>query len=116
MVEVIVAIMVLAIGLLGMAGTTAVVVRQVTLADVTGERAAALQSTIERLRALPFDNLDNGSDSVGAFQVSWTVTNPSGRWAAVEIVTTGPGRKSLEGGFPVLNPSVADTFTYRILR
>ena len=116
MVEVIIAVVILAVGLMGMAGTTALVVRQVSLADVTTERSAALQSTIERLRALPFNNLADGTDSVGVFQVSWTVTNPNGRWAAVQIVTTGPGVKTMDGGFPMLNPSVPDTFTYRILR
>ena len=65
LVEVIIAITILAFGLLGMAGTTALVVRQVTLADVATERSAALQTTIESLRALPFDSLAAGSDSVG---------------------------------------------------
>ncbi len=115
-VEVIVAIVILAVGLMGMAGTTALVVRQVTLADVATQRAAALQSTIENLRATPFDNLVDGSDSVGVFDVSWSVTNPDGQWASVEIVTTGPGLTSAQGEFPILSPSVPDTFTYRILR
>lgn len=72
MVEVIIAIVVLAVGVLGFAGTTAYIVRQVTLADVMTERSAALQSTIERLQAMDFDSVGYGSDSVGVFGVSWS--------------------------------------------
>jgi Tfp pilus assembly protein PilV len=118
MVEVIFAIMILAFGLMGMAGTTAMVVRQVTLADLATERSAALQTTIERLQALPFSQLTNGSDTVGIFGVTWTVTDPTGQWASIQIVTTGPGiaSSSSEGGFPVLLNNVPDTFVHRILR
>ncbi len=116
MVEVIFAIMILAIGLLGMAGTTALVVRQVTAADLATERSAALQTTIERLQALPFSQLANGSDSVGIFGVTWRVTAPTGQWAALEIVTTGPGVARSGGSFPMLMPNVPDTFIHRILR
>ena len=119
MVEVIIAIVILAFGLLGMAGTTAVVIRQISLADVATERAAALQTTIERLRAAAWNSLTttlaSGTDSVGIFQVTWTSVSPSGQWAVFEIVTLGPGMDS-GGGFPQLTSNVADTFTYRILR
>ena len=50
-VEVIVAMVVLAIGVLGLAGTAAYIVRQVTLADIMTERAAALQTAVERIQA-----------------------------------------------------------------
>jgi len=116
MVEVIFAIMILAVGLMGMAGTTAMVVRQVNLADLTTERSAALQSTLEELRALPFANLVDGADSVGIYGVTWSVTKPTGQWAQVQIVTSGPGMAPSEGGGLVMMPSVPDTFTHRILR
>ena len=116
MVEVIFAIMILAFGLMGMAGTTALVVRQVTMADLVTERSAALQTTIERLKAEPFGQLTDGSDSVGIYDVTWTVTRPANRWAAVEIVTTGPGVAAPNGGFPILMANVPDTFTHRFLR
>ena len=116
MVEVIFAIMILAFGLMGMAGTTALVVRQVTMADLATERSAALQTTIERLRALPYNQLTDGSDSVGIYEVAWTVTSPTSGWASVEIVTTGPGVGTPDGEFPMLLNTVPDTFTYRILR
>lgn len=115
-VEVIIAIMILAFGLMGMAGTTALVVRQITMADLATERSAAFQATIERLQALPFSQLTDGSDSVGIYDVTWTVTNPTGEWAALEIVATGPGIATSDGGFPMLMNNVADTFIHRILR
>jgi prepilin-type N-terminal cleavage/methylation domain-containing protein len=114
-VEVIIAIIVLAVGLLGMAGTTALVVRQITLADVATERAAAVQSTIERLRALPFDSVSNGSQTVGIYQMAWTVTAFQNQWKVVDLISTGPGMAT-RGGFPVLSPSVPDTIRYRIVR
>ncbi len=116
MVEVIVAIVILAFGLLGMAGTTAIVVRQVTLADMATERAAALQATVERLRALPFDSVQSGSRTEGRFSVQWTVLAPRNHYKIIQVVTTGPGLARGTGGFPVLAGNVKDTLTYRIIR
>jgi prepilin-type N-terminal cleavage/methylation domain-containing protein len=116
MVEVIFAVMILAVGLLGMAGTTALVVQQVTAADLSTERSAALQTAIEQIKATPFDQLTDGSDSVGVFEVSWSVSKAGGNWAVVQVVTNGPGMKPAEGGGFVLNPHVSDSFTHRILR
>jgi prepilin-type N-terminal cleavage/methylation domain-containing protein len=76
-VEVILAMVVLAVGLLGTAGTTLLLVSQTTLADVRTERAVALQGTIEGLRSIPFDSVSSGTDSIGAFEISWTVSSTS---------------------------------------
>jgi len=113
-IEVVVAIVILAVGLLGVAGTTLLVVRQTTLAELSQDRSAALQTTIERLKTLPFDSLTTGSDTVGGFNVDWTVTARN-RWKGIEVVTTGPGLISGEG-FPTLAHSIPDTFTYRVIR
>jgi type IV pilus assembly protein PilV len=116
LVEVLVALIILTVGVLGLAGTTALAVRQVALADATSERAAALQTVIERLRATPFANLSAGSTTVGKFSASWTVTPSStNRTAVLEIVTVGPGLGS-GSGMPALRAEVADTFLYRIVR
>jgi len=113
-VEVIVAIVILAVGLLGMAGTTSVVLRQVTMANLATARTVALQSTLERLRGISFDSVAAGSDSVGLFQVTWTVTDEF-QWKDVEIVTTGPGQGQASG-YGMISPTVPDTFTHRIIR
>lgn len=115
LVEVLVALIILTVGVLGLAGTTALAVRQVTFADVTAERAIALQSVIERLRSAPYDSVANGSDSIGRFQATWTVTLGQ-RSKSVQIVTLGPGLGSATVGMPGLSGSVADTFVYRIVR
>lgn len=116
MVEVIIAIIILAFGLLGMAGSTGLLVRQISLADVAMERTAALQTTVERLKAMPFDSVTTGSDSVGIFAVSWRVTGYTNQWKAVAITTTGPGMAQGPGGFPMLTRSVPATLDYRIIR
>lgn len=115
LIEVILAMVILAVGLLGTAGTTLLLVRQTTLADVTTERAVALQGTIEGLKSIPFDSVSSGADSIGAFEISWTVRTASRRWKEVNIVTTGPGLQA-GGGFPTVGQSVPETFNYRILR
>lgn len=113
MVEVIIAIMVLAIGVLGLAGTTAYVVRQVTLADLMTERAVALQTVVERLQATSFPSVGSGSDSVGVFYVRWGSVSESSTSKVVTVITVGPGL----GGttFPTLGPNVADTFQFRVI-
>lgn len=119
MVEVIIAIMVLAVGLLGMAGTTALVVRQISLAEVTTERTVALQTTLEGLQAIPFDSVVAGSDSVGIFGIRWAVTAHSfgkSEWKVVDVITSGPGLSSVGSGFPMLRGNIPDTFTYRIVK
>jgi Tfp pilus assembly protein PilV len=116
MVEVIIAIVVLAVGVLGMAGTTAYIVRQVTLADVMTERAVALQTIVEQLQSIPFASVGSGSDTVGVFEVSWTSVSESSSSKLVTLVTLGPGLTTSAGNpFPFLGPNVADTFEYRVI-
>ncbi len=116
LVEVIVAVIVLAVGVLGLAGTTAYIVRQITLANVMTERSVALQTVIERLQAMPFDSVGTGSDSVGSFGVSWSSTSETSLSKLVTIVTAGPGvAKMGSNAFPTLGSNVADTFQYRVI-
>jgi len=115
MIEVIIAILILAVGILGLAGTTALSVRQVNMSDIATERSVALQTTVERIRAMDFASVSTGTDSVGGYDVSWK-TLPSGSTKLVQIVWVGPGLKSVSGGLPILAPEVADTFAYRIIR
>lgn len=116
MVEVIIAIVILAVGVLGLGGTTAYIVRQVTLADIMTERSAALQSVVERLQAMTYDSVGTGSDSIGQFSVSWTTTDESAQSKLVSIVTTGPGLQTASGNpFPMLGQNVPDTFQYRVI-
>lgn len=116
MVEVIIAIVVLAVGVLGMAGTTAYIVRQITLADIMTERAVALQTVVEQLQAMPFANVGSGKDTVGIFTITWTSLAESPTSRLVTVVTVGPGLSTTSGNpFPFLGPNVADTFRYRVI-
>jgi len=114
MVEVIVAVVILAIGILGMGGTTAYIVRQVTLSDLMTERAAAFQSTVDRLQSLPYDSVGSGTDSIGVFAVKWSSVADGPQNKVVTIVTVGPGLGNT--AFPTNNPQAVDTFQFRVLR
>lgn len=115
LVEVIISVVILACGLLAMAGTTALVVRQVTLADLATERSAALQSAIERIRALPFDDVAASADSTGIFAVRWSVTSSTPQSKSVRVVITGPGMSTDAAGLPVLSATKTDTVDYRLI-
>lgn len=108
MVELIVAILILAIGLLGLAGTTGFVVRQTTFAEVTTERSMALQSVVESLRAEPYGSLGSGSTTIGPIQASWSVVATGGNSTTLEVITVGQGIRTV-GGVPSLADGVADT-------
>jgi len=114
MVEVIIAIMVLGVGVLGLAGTTAYIIRQVTLADVMTERSTALQTTIEKLQSTSFTSISSGADSVGIFYVKWSSAVETSRSKIVTIITVGPGLTN-SAGFPMLAANVPDTFEYRVI-
>lgn len=114
MIEVIIAIVILCVGVLGLAGTTAYIVQQVTLGDLMTERSAAFQTIIDRLQSLPYDSVGNGSTTVGVFAISWTSVNDGPQNKIVQMITVGPGL----GGVlvPTNDPVAVDTFTFRVLR
>jgi prepilin-type N-terminal cleavage/methylation domain-containing protein len=113
-IEVIIAMVVLAVGVLGLAGTTAYIVRQITLGDLMTERSVAFQTVIDRLQAMPYANVTTGMDSVGIFEVTWDAVDAGSQNKIVTVVTKGPGL----GGtaFPTNNPQAVDTFVFRVLR
>lgn len=113
LIEVIMAVLILSIGLLGLAATTGFVIRQTTLSDVTTERAMARQSVVERIRALDMADITAGSATIENFDVTWTITDSDTYYRTVEVVTVGPGLGSSGGGMPMLRSSVADTFTFQ---
>ena len=116
MVEVIIALLILTIGILGLAGTTGLVVRQVTGSKIATERTAALQSAIENVRAVGFADLTGTTTrTIGNYQVTWTVTD-AGASKLVQITTTGPALEPTTGNMTAINPSATETYTYRMIR
>ncbi len=117
LVELVMSILVLALGLVGLATTTLFVTRQLTLAEVTTARVTAIQSVMERIRATPYDSISAGGDTIGRLVVSWTPTVTTAQTQAVRIVTVGPGLASIsEGQSPMLSSAVADTVIYKVLK
>lgn len=119
LVEVVVAMLILTVGLLGMAGGTAYVIRTTTLAEMETHRAAALQAGVEDVRAIPFEVVSGGERIMDPFTIRWEA-DPAGatnaRTKVITIFVEGPGRIPGTGPMPSLAPSVVDTFTYRLIR
>lgn len=116
LVELVVALVILAFGILGLAGTTVYVVRQVQVAGLTTKRTAARQTAIEHLRALDFDDVSSGADTVGEYIVTWTVSSSQTNSKTMRLITTGPGYVSTGDAMPTLSQVAQDTFTYTLLR
>lgn len=114
--EVVIALIVLSFGMLGMATTTAMAVRQTTLAEITSRRVAASQQVAERLRSIPFDSMASGSTHMGPYGVTWSVTASSFRAKRVEIVTQGPMVGTGELRSAAASPMPPDTFSYTVVR
>ncbi len=118
LVELIMALIVLALGVVGLATTTIFVTRQLTLAEITTARAAAIQTVMEGIRAMPYDSIDNGGEgTIGSLAVSWTATTTSAQTKVIRLVSVGPGMvPASESSSPILSAEVADTIVYRVLR
>lgn len=109
------ALLVLSVGILGLAGTTGFVVRQTELSSVTTERAVVRESVVESLKTRDLADVTGGSRTEGDFQVVWRVTETNPLYKTVEVVTTGPGLESGGGGPPRLASAVSDTYTFRVV-
>ena len=118
LVELVMALFVLAFGVMGLATTTLFITRQLTLAEVTTSRVAAIQSVMERIRATPYDSIKAGGDTIGPLVVSWAPTATTAQTTSVEIVAVGPGQASISetGSTPMLSSAVTDTVMYRVLK
>jgi hypothetical protein len=115
-VELVIAILILAIGVLGIASATGYMVRQITLAEVTSERAAAVQLVVERLKSTPYDSLDIGSDTVGNYVINWGSVDDGVITRLFAVETLGPGLQRGTGPMPYLSNNVADTFLVRLVK
>ena len=116
LVELVVAIIILTVGLLGLAAGTGYVIRSSEMGRVDTERAEARQSAVELIRAQDFDSFTASVDPVeiGRHEISWvelsSASNAAGQTTTrlIRITITGPGRGS-QG--PEAN--VTTTFEYR---
>lgn len=116
LIEVMIALVITAICLLGLASSSVTALQLVKLADIEAERGFARQEMVETVRSTDFDALGFTSDSVGAYKV-WYVpfphaTDPNAK--NVWVVTRGPGR--LKGTQGQYGGSVYDTLTILVTR
>jgi prepilin-type N-terminal cleavage/methylation domain-containing protein len=118
LVELMIAVIILAFGVLGLAATTAFIVRQITLSDVNTERSAALQGVVERIRSTTFNSVGSGSQTIGSYSVTWSVTDSTTVTKTVRVITRGPGlnKDTTVSVVPMLAANVQDTFTMIVLR
>ena len=122
LVELVIAVVILAVGILGLAGATSWAVRQVNVADLRTERAIVVQSVLERLRAADFDEVrlgshdSNGAEDAAPFTVEWTTTEVNYNLVEVEVITVGPGYEARPGSMPALVRNKTDTFYFEIAR
>ena len=103
LVELVMAISVFTIGVLGMVQTSVVTRMQAKAGQISTDVWSVSQSQIETLRGLEFDSLRSGSGSVRGFPVTWTVSGTDPK-----IVTLGVVRPRVTGGLAV------DTFVTMI--
>jgi len=93
--EVVVAMLILTVGFLAMAGTTGHVFNRLQQSSRETERTVAVQHAVEEIRAQPFDDVDSRGEAqaltVGHYKVWWEVEPASSSRKVVRIQTRGPG-------------------------
>ena len=116
-VELLVAMLVLTVGILGMAAGTGWMIRTVDLSRLDTERAAAMQAAVEGVRATPYAQIGAGSQTEGIFEVSWAVVDQNQNGVQLEFVVVGAGREPGSiGPRPTISQSVSDTLHYWMTR
>lgn len=89
--EVMVAMVILTVGVLGLAATSGAVTAMIGSGGRYGGSATVAASRIERLRATACASLANGSATSGRYTESWTVTT-SGYLRTVQVTVSYPNR------------------------
>ena len=94
LVELMVAILILTVGILGLAATSAQVEQMMGWGDRIGGSAMAASARLETLRATPCASLaSSGSSTSGIYSLSWTVT-ASGTLRTITVTVTYPNGRS----------------------
>jgi len=91
LVEVIIAIVVLTVGLLGLASTAAVVTRMIGQGQRYSEAAAIASERFEILRAQSCPSMAAGSETKDQFSLRWTVSSVNGtKGNLLSVYVTSP--------------------------
>ncbi len=94
LVELVVAILILTVGILGLAATAGQVTRMVGWGGRYGASAAVAGAELEELRATPCGSLGTGGTATkGIYSLSWTITT-SGQLKTMTLSVTYPNGRS----------------------
>ena len=97
LVEVIVAIVILAVGVLGLAASAGAIIRMYAEGGRVSGAAATAESRFEQLRSGVCTTMASGSATTGDYTESWTVTSPATLLRNVSLTITyrtGRGTRS----------------------
>jgi prepilin-type N-terminal cleavage/methylation domain-containing protein len=92
LVELMVGMMVMTVGVLGLAGTSAVVMRQMNESGSMNVASSVGQARIEKLRLASCTVATSGSATTRGIAESWTLT-PGTRSAQIQEIVTFPTRR-----------------------
>lgn len=115
-IELIVALVILSLGLLSLAATSSYLAANIRVADLQTQRSAAIQHSVEQLRAMPFDAVSslnrNSAWRVGEFNVWWDVIPVNNNLKTVRIISelAFPAAPATQGA------AAQDTFVLHIVR
>jgi prepilin-type N-terminal cleavage/methylation domain-containing protein len=88
--ELVMAILVIAVGLLALATVSGYTIGQVQLSRLRTERAAAVQQAMEVVRSQPFADIAHGSGTFGRYAVTWSAQPVNYALTRVELISVGP--------------------------
>ena len=106
LVELIVAIIIMVVGVLGLASAAAVVTRQIAGSSYQNRAAAIAQSRFERLRAMPCANAINGTATVGGVTERWTVQMLNRSMQLTDVVTWREKTRTRTVTFSSIRPCI----------
>lgn len=90
-VEVLVAVLILTVGLLGLATTAATVTRMISQGQRYSEAASLAAQRFEILRSQSCSAMTNGTGTQGRYSLTWTIAGTAGGKAnTVKVVVTSP--------------------------
>jgi prepilin-type N-terminal cleavage/methylation domain-containing protein len=90
-IEVMVAVMVLAVGILAIASSSALVTRFILQGQLDTEATALAHQQIERFRSVPCDSVSSGGDTLGTFQLTWdTATTGINKAMQLTLIVSSP--------------------------
>lgn len=90
-VEILVAVLILAVGMLALASTAATVTRMIGQGQRFSEASTLAVERFEIIRAQDCDAMTSGSATEGAYTLSWTVSSVAGGNArSIELTVSSP--------------------------